>query len=150
MWRPEGIYLSARLVRSLYNIYRGGRTIQKKRKEKWNILVQLCFYFYQVLRLSKYLIERENAPELICFAAFPNFVQFMIFRYIYNKTVLGWYHEPTFIPLVSCNKVRHTSYCGCCGLGWWGIRLEWRLALAPPAVCEFAQRACRYQRLSSG
>jgi hypothetical protein len=82
-----------------------------------------------------------------------NFVQCMKVRYSYNKTALGWYYEPTFITLVSCSKVRHTSYCGCWGLGWWGIKrwwLEWRLASAPPAICEFAQRACRFQRLSSG
>jgi len=70
MWRTAGIYLSARLVRSWWNVYRGGRAVQKKWKEKWNILVQRCFYeyFYQLLRLSKYLLERENAPELIRFA----------------------------------------------------------------------------------
>jgi hypothetical protein len=45
--------------------------------------------FYQVLRLSKYLIERENASELICFAAFPNVVQFMKVRYSYSQTALG-------------------------------------------------------------
>jgi len=139
-------HLSARLVHCLWNIYWGGRTVQKKWKEKWNTLVQRCFYSYQVLPLSKYLIEEENAPELICFAAFPNFVQFMKVRYSYSKRALGWCYEPTFIRLVSCSKVRHTSYCGCWGLGWWGIsrwRLEWMFASAPPAVCEFAQRACR-------